>query len=212
MIPTYCRPDLIRAAVMQWLLQTRQPDVICVHQNGSSESYEWAIADLRGLGNIQWIHTPDVLPQHQWYTVPLNALLAAGCTHFFWGDHDDMYLTHHVARCLTELVDHDFTVSNVCGVLYSRHDAYRYVPRSHFVVHAPGGMSSSMAFNRAFAEALAQDLAQDTGHFYTDNVVAKVTMPRFRCFTSERQTTIYVSHQGSVTSAGWLEGALAHPH
>lgn len=211
MIPTFRRPDLLRACVLQWLVQSRRPDRICVHQNGSAESHEWCVDDLLSLGRIVWLHSPQRLPQHQWYAVPLRRLLAEGCSHFFWADHDDIYRRDHVAQCLAELAVVVFTISDSCGVLYVAHDDYRYVPLSKFTVHAPGGMSASMAFNRPFAKTLADDLDADRQHHYSDNVLACVTLPRHSRQVSQRRTTVNVSHRGSVRSAGWLDRVFTAP-
>ena len=67
MIPTYKRPDLLRQAVLQWIVQTVKPDLLCIHQNGSAESYEWAIEDLKPLIEIKFIHVPTQTKQHMWY-------------------------------------------------------------------------------------------------------------------------------------------------
>lgn len=206
MIPTYRRPDLARACVMQWLLQSRPPDCICVHQNGSPDSYAWCVHDLLPAGPIRWLHSPETLPQRDWYLRPLRLLLDEGCTHFFWADHDDWYLREHVERCVAELDAADFTVASHCGVLYLRPHDYRYDPANHFTVHSSGGMSSSMAFTRGFAEQLAEDLARDTQTHYADNVLALATLPRFQRTISPRRSTVYVSHEGSLTSAAWLDG------
>ena len=205
MVPTYNRPALLRSCVLQLAAQSRPPDVICVHQNGHPESYVWSVSDLRIAPRIVWIHTPERIPQHHWYAVPLRFLLDDGCTHFFWADHDDLYLHEHVATGLQELVDHDFSISRHCGVLYSKGSQYRYDADVEFQSHAPGGMSSTMCFNQAFAVGLLHDLLADTEHGYSDNVLAKVTMPRFRCHVSDRRTAIYHSHEGSVSSAIWLD-------
>lgn len=211
MIPTHRRPDLARACVLQWLVQTLPPHCVCVHQNGSAETYDWCVQDLRALGRIRWIHTPETLPQHQWYAVPLQALLDEGCTHFFWADHDDWYRRDHAERALRDLAHADFSVASHCGLLYLRHDDYRWEPATHFTAHSTGGMSSSMAFTRAFAEQLAADLAAHPELQYADNVLALVTLPRFRHHVSDRQSTVYVSHRGSLTSAAWLDGVLPEP-
>ena len=75
MIPTYNRPDFLRASVAQWCMQTVRPDVICVHQNGNPESYEWCVEDMKDLCEIKWLHTTVQIPQHLWYLVPLEYLL-----------------------------------------------------------------------------------------------------------------------------------------
>jgi hypothetical protein len=205
MIPTYQRPDLLRAAVLQWIVQTRPPDIICVHQNGEGESYEWVVEDLRSLVHVKWVYMPKTIPQHRWYLVPLSYLIAQDCDVFFWGDHDDIYLRNHVEKCIRELVHADITVSETCGVLYLKGKEFAYDKPRKFTAHAPGGMSSSMAFNRPFALALEEDLQDDTNTFFSDNVVANVTMPKFRVFRGERNTTVYVSHSGSYSSSSWVK-------
>jgi len=208
MVPTYQRPDLLRSCVLQLAAQSRAPDVICVHQNGVSDSYRWAIEDLRIPVQVAWLHTPAQLPQHQWYSIPLRYLIEQNCSHFFWADHDDIYRRDHIEKGMEDLKDADFSVSRHCGILFTRASEYRYNPDVDFTSHAPGGMSSTMCFNRRFAKSLLADIEADTENFYTDNVVAKVTMQKFRCKVSGRLTTVYHSHEGSVTSRDWLPRAF----
>lgn len=203
-VPTYNRPDLLRSCVLQLATQSRPPDIICVHQNGHPDSYAWAVADLRTASQIAWLHTPAKVPQHQWYAVPLRFLLESGCTHLFWADHDDLYLRDHIECGLRELQEFDFSVSLRCGLLFTKASDFRYAQEVEFTSHAPGGMSSTMCFNRLFADELLRDIARDTEHQYTDHVVAHVTMPKFRCRVSNRRTSIYHAHEGSITSQHWL--------
>jgi hypothetical protein len=208
-LPTYNRPDLLRACVLQMAAQSRPPDVVCVHQNGHPEPYTWAVADLRIQPRVDWIHTPQQIPQHQWYAIPLRHLLQQGCTHFFWTDHDDLYMSNHIEAGLAELAGCDFSVALHCGVLTTRGTEWRHVKDIAFTTHAPGGMSSTMCFNRPFATQLLHDLVNDTQHYYSDNVVAHVTMPKFRCLVSTtRRTAIYHAHEGSLTSRDWLDGTF----
>ena len=209
LVPTYNRPDLARACVLQMAAQTRLPDIVCVHQNGHPDKYDWAVADLAIAPRVAWMHTPQKLPQHHWYARPLAFLLEQGCTHFFWCDHDDIYLSRHIEEGLAELREHDFSVARHCGLLFTKADDWRYNPLVAFTSHAPGGMSSTMCFNQAFAAQLLHDLVNDAQHQYSDNVVAHVTMPKFRCLVSQaRRTCVYHSHAGSITSKGWLEAAF----
>ena len=204
MVPTFNRPDLLRSCVLQLTAQSRPPDLICVHQNGCPDPYHWCIADVLTASDVVWLHTPRKLPQHQWYSIPLQFLIERGCTHFFWTDHDDLYLRDHIERGLEDLCDADFSVSRCSGLLVTKPSDYHYVADVEFTSHAPGGMSSTMCFNRAFALQLLADLAGDTQHPYADNVVAHLTMPKFRCRLSTRRTAIYHSHEGSVSSSVWL--------
>jgi hypothetical protein len=116
----------------------------------------------------------------------------------------------HIELGLKDLEAFDFSVALRTGLLYTRPTEYRYLPEIDFTSHAPGGMSSTMCFRRKFAQELLADIARDQYHtYYTDNVVANVTMPKFRCNISrERQTCIYHSHDGSVTSRHWLDTEL----
>jgi glycosyltransferase involved in cell wall biosynthesis len=208
-VPTYNRPDLLRSCVLQLAAQSCPPDIICVHQNGHPDSYAWAVADLQTASRIAWLHTPEKIPQHQWYAVPLKFLLECGCTHFFWADHDDLYLRDHIACGLRDLEQFDFSVSSRCGLLFTKGSDFRYAHEVDFTVHAPGGMSSTMCFNRQFAQELLSDITHDAQNYYTDNVVARVTMPKFRCRVSNRRTSIYHAHEGSITSNHWLAKAFA---
>ncbi|MDQ2990118.1 MAG: glycosyltransferase family 2 protein [Pseudomonadota bacterium] len=211
MVPTFNRPDLLRSSVLQLASQSRPPDVICVFQNGNAQSYQWAVEDLRTASRLIWMHTAQRVRQHDWYAVPLRQLLELNCTHFFWADDDDLYLHDHVASGLAELEEHDFSVSRHCGLLFTRARDFRYRHEVEFTSHAPGGMSSTMCFNRAFAQELLRDISADTSGQYTDGVLARVTMPKFRCHVSGRRTSIYHAHDGSTTSQGWLDKAFEAP-
>lgn len=204
-IPTYQRPDLLRRAVLQWIVQTRKPDLLCIHQNNSEESYEWVIEDLKPLINIYWIHKPTPTPQHQWYSIPLAFLLKEDCDVFFWGDHDDIYFVNHVENSIKNLSGFDISVNSSCGVLYVSDHKYKYQKPEKFAAHAPGGMSSSIAFNRDFALKLLFDLITDEKYYYSDNVVAYKTMPISRVNVSDDVTTIYVCHRGTHSSFSWID-------
>jgi hypothetical protein len=207
-LPTFNRPDLARSAVLQFAVQSRAPDIICVHQNGVSDSYFWAVEDIRLAPRVAWLHTASALPQSRWYSIPLKYLLEEGCTHFFWADHDDIYQREHVEKGLLDLKDFDFSVSPKCGILFTRPSDYRYDPEVDFKSHAPGGMSSTMCFTRSFARELLADIEAQPLDTLTDNIIASVTMPKFRCTISSRATSVYHSHEGSITSRDWLPGAF----
>ncbi|WP_373090281.1 hypothetical protein [Zhongshania sp.] len=207
-LPTYTRPDLLRGCVLQWAAQSRCPDIIVIHQNGTPQSYEWCISDLKDLLPCEWIFTPESPPQSEWYRRPLQRLIELGCSHFFWADHDDIYLRDHVTTRLDELDRYDFAISDRNSILFQSPSDYKFQARVNFTSHPAGGMSSSMAFNRKFALALQQDFLDYPTMPYADQVVSKITKPKFSSFVSKQQTTIYVSHAGSITSEIWLESAL----
>jgi len=208
MIPTYKRPDLLRQAVLQWIVQTVKPDLLCIHQNGSEESYEWVIEDLKPLINIKFIHVSSQTKQHMWYALPLSHLLAEQCDVFLWADHDDIYYRDHVEKKLAALDGHDITLSDTCGVLFVKPNEYHYQLPEKFTQHAPGGMSSSMAFNRKFAESLMMDLLNDTQFYYSDNVLAFTTMPKYQTNMTQDVTTVCVSHKGSHSLPHWPDTVL----
>jgi glycosyltransferase involved in cell wall biosynthesis len=208
MIPTYKRPDLLRQAVLQWIVQTVKPDVLCINQNGSEESYEWVIEDLKPLINIRWLHVPTQIKQHHWYAHPLAHLIMEHCDVILWADHDDIYYRDHVEQKLKALEGHDVTLSDTCGVLFLKPQDYKYQLPEKFTAHAPGGMSSSVAFTRKFASALLVDLLHDEKFYYSDNVLAFTTMPRFDKSVTNDVTTVYVSHKGSHSSGHWAESIL----
>lgn len=204
MIPTYKRPDLARRAALQWIAQTRKPDVICFHQNGSDESYEWAVEDLKQFIPIKWLHISKTLTQNLWYLLPLAYLLQEGCDVYMWGDHDDVHLSDHVEKSIFNLKGYDVTVSNNCAILYVKDTGYHYQPPKEFNINPTGGMASSMAFNKAFAQQLKEDLMHDSTR-PADNVVAYTTMPNFKKYVSNDATTIYVSHPGTVSTPTWAD-------
>ncbi|HUR90033.1 MAG TPA: glycosyltransferase family 2 protein [Ramlibacter sp.] len=191
MIPTYNRPDLLRLCVMQFAAQSRAPDIICVHQNGVSDSYRWVVDDLKVAPQIVWLHTPVQLPQHQWYSIPLNYLIEQGCSHVFWADHGDLYLRDHIDKGLEDLRHVDFAASPRAALLFTAATEYRLDPDHDFSATPPGGLAAGMCFNRRFARGLLADLDQDDSHMYTHDVVGQVTCPRFRCRFNERRTAIH---------------------
>ncbi|HLX01453.1 MAG TPA: glycosyltransferase family A protein [Trinickia sp.] len=202
MIPTHGRPDFLRNTVLQLAFQTVTPDVICIHQNGDEKSYEWVLEDLNLPCKIIWIFNPSKLKQHAWYSAPLRRLIEEHCTHFFWIDHDDIYLTHHIKTAIDELVSHDFRIASHADLLYVHKLNFSLEKNIHFTAHGPKGMSSSMAFNRAFAVSLCFNLETDEKYHYSDNVVSEIVMPMFNCFHSPTRTTIYRAHSDSLTSHG----------
>lgn len=205
-LPTFNRPDVLRSCVLQLMAQSRRPDIICVHQNGTKEGYAWCVQDLGAP--IVWMHSPAKIAQNLWYRIPLDHLIRENCTHYFWIDHDDIYLRNHIETCVSELEQgYDFRISAHCGVIVARPHEYQYSPNVLFDdIHATGGMSSSMAFKRSFAEGLSADLQSTVlSATYSDEVVANKTMPRFKCLRSSARTTIYLSHKFSVSSTHWLD-------
>ncbi len=203
--PTYNRPDLARFVALQMQNQTVKPALMCFHQNGTSDSYEWAIADLRLDFDVKWIHTPDRIPQAQWYMIPLQYCIDQQCDCFFWCDHDDWYLSNHVEQQVNQLKGQcaDFVINDKCRCV-ALAEPYRDVQETLFTAHAPKGMSSSMCFNRPFAAALVDAFKAPGDRFpYADQVVASLK-PRFKCITGAVNTTTYVIHANSLTSKGWL--------
>lgn len=219
--PTYNRPDFARLLALQLENQVVHPHLVAFHQNGTPESYEWAVADINRHYTYAWLHTPAQTPQEEWYAKPLEHLLEQGCTHFFWCDHDDIYSLHHISHGMEALKDQDHVVNQRSGILLLN-KPYSYNPDQQFASHDPGGMSSSMCFTRAFAEELLKDLREnaskpkvvgvdqwqlnDTDRLgYADQVVRRVTMPKFKSLLNPGDpTTTYVCHGETVSSSHWL--------
>jgi len=204
--PLYARPDFARFAALQFAAQTTKPTWVAFHQNGTPDSFEWAIEDLDLPYLHHWIHTPEHLDnQCLWYSIPLRFLLEQGCEYFFWADHDDIYRSNHLEESVKDLQNCYMVVNSTGGLLKVKQGFYDYY-RGPFSAHDPGGISSSMAFTRTFAEELLKDLEANTEHYWADNVVSKVTMPKFfHKHNPDKMTVTYVCHQGTVSSAHWLE-------
>lgn len=156
-VPTYNRPDFARFLALQMENQVIHPHLIAFHQNGTSESYEWAVSDINCHYAYAWLHTKGKIPEEEWYAIPLAYLIEQGCTHFFWCDHDDIYERHHIARGIDLLQECDHVVNQRAGMLFIQ-KPYTYIAEKIFSAHDPGGMSSSMCFNRRFAKELLSDL------------------------------------------------------
>lgn len=63
-----------------------------------------------------------------------------------------------------------------------------------------------MAFNKKFAESLLEDMEKHRNEkLHTDNIVSKITMPKFKCLHSDKCTTTYVCHKGCLTSWAWVD-------
>lgn len=209
MTPTFNRPDLARFVALQMNNQSVPPHLLCFHQNGTKHSYRWAVDDIAASFELAWLHSPEKLPQDQWYIIPLLHLLEQGCTHFFWCDHDDLYSRRHIETGMGLLAEgYDHVVNAKSNMLLLHAQEYEYNEAIPFSAHAPGGMSSSMSFNRAFAEQLRIDLQQNHDARilrHSDQVVAGETMPKFKCqLNSAEPTTTYVCHPRALTSHAWI--------
>jgi len=68
LVPTFNRPDLLRACVLQLAAQSRPPDVVCIFQNGNPHSYQWAVEDILSRGYaLATIYREDVAADHDPY-------------------------------------------------------------------------------------------------------------------------------------------------
>jgi hypothetical protein len=209
--PLHARPDFARMAALQYAAQSRPPDVVVFYQNGTAENYSWILQDLDLPYRYEWIFNPEAEPsQSSWYAVPLKTLLDQQCDYYFWCDHDDIFLSSHISDRIVDLIQHqaDIVLNTKGGILKVVPNRYEY-SELQFLSHDVGGISSSMAFNRAFAEALYADLTaniQNPQQHWADNVVSKVTMPKFKVFRNTTKTSvIYVCHDGTVSSSNWLK-------
>ena len=206
MTPTFNRPDCIRALVLQMQNQSRKPDLLVIHHNGNAQSYQWAIADITTDIEIVWLHTPEVLSQSQWYSVPLQRLIEAGCSHFFWCDHDDFYYRDHLQNAVAALDagNFDHVVNHYCDLVLLKKSQVQFIPNNPVTYNPTGGMASSMCFSRPFAEELLRDLTNTHGNPNADGVVAGITMPKFSCHATEYVSTAYIAHAGTVSTPHWV--------
>ena len=209
MTPTYNRPDCIRSLVLQMQNQSMHPDVLAIHHNGNAQSYQWAIADITTDIEIVWLHTPAVITQSQWYSVPLAHLIAADCSHFFWCDHDDFYYREHIENSVVTLNagKFDHVVNHTCDLVLLKKSQFEFIPKNPVTYNPTGGMASSMCFNRQFADELLRDLNACHVQPNADGVVATVTMPKFKCHATQRVSTAYVAHATTVSTPHWVSEA-----
>ena len=68
--PTFNRPDFTRLLVLQMANQTLPPHVVCVHQNGTPQSYQWTIVNQTqskfldsksSIGSLKLNHYPHLI-------------------------------------------------------------------------------------------------------------------------------------------------------
>ena len=216
MVPTNTRPYMVRACALQLNNQTRVPDIVCFHQNGSNStrSYHRIIQDLELQYQTHWIHTPTALQQEQWYTVPLEALLSQDCDIIFWCDDDDIYYRNHIESTLVHLTttNSDMVIRNVCDCVKQSDRDFNIRYDSSFTAHANVGISSSMAFTRAFAQEFIKDCTLNTANRiakkehmeYTDQVVHRITALKFKHTVINEKSMAYFVHKGSLTSSCWV--------
>ena len=206
MTPTYNRPDFIRSLVLQMQNQSMRPDILVIHHNGNAQSYQWAIADITTDINIVWLHTQEVISQHQWYAIPLRHLITEGCTHFFWCDHDDFYYRNHIEAGVASLDAGNFdqVVNHYCDLVLLKKSQFEFIAHNPVTYNPTGGMASSMCFNRQFADALLVDLNEANTYPNADGVAAYVTMPKFKCHATEHVSTAYIAHASTVSTQHWV--------
>jgi hypothetical protein len=210
MTPLYGRPDFARYAAMQFAMQTRKPDHVAFYQNGEFPDYQWAISDLTLPYKAYWIYSNKTEPsQSSWYVTPLKQLLDAKCDYIFWCDQDDMYRATHIEETIQDFErEHaDIVLNKTGGLLKIRPKKFDLHPP---IVYCRGeGMSSSLAFNADAARSLHADLTEHVGNTQlpADGVVHNITMKKFKVYRNPtRASVIYTCHEGTVSSAHWLEG------
>lgn len=208
--PLYGRPDFARVVAMQFAFQTRKPDYVAFYQNGNFASYEWSIVDLNLPYEYNWIHKLGIeTNQSNWYGVPLKDLLDNNCDFYCWCDQDDIYYSNHIEDSVNDLLNNnaDIVINEFAGLLKVNKRNFSFA-NIRFKAHDPGGVSSSMVFNRQFAEELYKDLmvnCETSEHFWADNVVSKVTMPKFSVYRNNTKMSVtYLCHSGAASSAAWI--------
>lgn len=151
-----------------------------------------------------------MLPPVEWYRRPLAYLMDMGCTHYFWGDHDDIYMRDHVQTRLRELDHHDYMIAEFSSILAVKRNDYHMDGRVKFVNQPTGGHASSVAFNFPFAKQLHQSFLDQPDAPYADNVLGELAKSgQFTVAESPRVTTMYLAHGGTVTSHEWVDERIS---
>lgn len=215
-VATNCRPVMARLSALQFEAQTKKPDMVCIHQNGenSKVSYKSFIEDLKLSYKLDWIHTPRTLHQDEWFSIPLRHLLMYGCDYMFWGEDDDVYYSNHIESSIELMKKHDadMIIRNKCDCVKIYDNKYDIGKDRHFVAHADIGVTCSIGFSARFAEEFLKDCEQNIKNKlegkpwqqFTDQVINRITSPKFKRYVHSETSTCYVIHKGSFTSAGWL--------
>ena len=217
-ITSHNQPLFLRMSMLQILAQTLKPQVIVIHQNNHTPEYSWVIADLIRQAEQQGIKTINIvnnnLPEsHDWYLVPLQALIDEGCDIFVRIEQDDIYYDHHVATAAQLVIDGaDLVITRHVGLLkLPKKSPYSYQPLMDFSqIHAGGGMSGSMVCSRKFVEANIADIRsyREPG-LWEDQITARHTAPRFTATThvlsTDNPSTCYVAHGNNASSAHWVQ-------
>ena len=209
---------MVRSVALQFMNQTRKPDIVCFHQNGieNKKSYEHFVKDVDI--NYKWIHTPYDVSVDERYSIPLQSLIDDGCDYFFYCDDDDIYYNNHIEESINviEATKADLMIRNVCDWVKFKYEPWQSVwdfgKDTSFTAHADIGVSSSILFNREFAKEFVNDCAVNTKNmrdgkdFYqhTDNLIHKVTARKFKTHVYSKTSMCYVIHKGSTSSNAWV--------
>jgi hypothetical protein len=212
MVPLSGRPDFVRLIALQLAAQTRLPDHVLFLQSGGFEDYRWVIDDLNLPFTYDWVYQEEQLALDRRYAICLMKLLDQRCDYFFWCDYDAIYYTDHISKSLEKIHEEktDLLIDQHCDLLLVDKDKFSYREKVSFAeTHAPGGVNSSMLFNRAFAEQLLKDLLGNSSaeqFYYPDIILAKKTAPHFQVhINKEKVSTCYISHSGSLSAAAWID-------
>ena len=157
--PTHARPYMARSAALQFNNQTKKPNIVCFHQNGTKISYKKFVDDLILDYKLHWIHTPENIHQDEWYCIPIKYLLEQNCKYIFWCDDDDIYYSNHIEESikLIEQFKSDILIRNMCDCLKFYDNKFEFVTDTSFTAHADVGLSSSIVFTSKFALELIKD-------------------------------------------------------
>ncbi len=215
-VATSSRPTMVRSLVLQFNEQTKIPHVMCVHQNGenSKTSYKNFVEDLKLKYKLEWIHNPKKLHQDEWFIEPIKYLISQGCDYLFWAEDDDLYYSNHIESSLEMMKKNgaDMIVRNVCDVVKLWENKYDVKKDSNFTAHADIGVTCSIGFNSKFAQEFVNDCLKNIENkqngkewmHFTDQVINRITAPKFNRYVHNKTSTCYVCHAGSFTSNAWL--------
>jgi hypothetical protein len=216
--PTASRPYMVRHAALQFVNQTRKPDIVCFHHNGREnvKSYEHFVKDVQGL-NYYWLHTPYDVSVDERYSIPLEFLIGQNCDYYFYCDDDDIYYNHHIQETIDVIQEQkcDLIIRNKCDWVKFKYEPWQsfwdFAVDQNFTAHHIG-VSSSMAFNKQFAVAWLKDLIKNTEtlnagkEFYqhADLLLHKETAVNYKTYVYDKTSMCYVIHKGSTQSSSWV--------
>jgi hypothetical protein len=218
-VASYNNPVFLRHCLLQFLYQSRLPDVLVIHENASEKSYKWAVDDIipglmRAGVHVLYIHTPHSMPMPTFFIPPLQALLDLGCDLFIKADVDDIFYEQHLAiqeamifNPQLQQPEHDFAMNaNSELLVLMNKGGYKHSASVDFGTWNPtGAHPNNIIFNRSIAKEFVREMAIPRG--YNDDVIlATYVLPKFKGVKVHRApTSCYVAHNKTASTSHWAD-------